>query len=166
MNKNFETKKNNAASVLTDEIVDVFGKINKAMALMQEVTDEYFNRLDPSDEEGRTEIVIGFRRAGLYASVVDDYVFEAKKLVMELVARSQNSIQEDVEEDEDIEKKRKFLQEKFPEMAEMTEMASNKAIELGFEMMFLDEEQRKEFESFLIAKSKKDYSIELFSEAE
>lgn len=166
MNKNFETKKNNAASVLTDEIVEVFGKINKAMALMQEVTDEYFNRLDPSDEEGRTGIVIGFRRAGLYSSVVEDYVFEAKKAVLELVARSQNSIQEDVEEGEDIEKKRKFLQEKFPEMAEMTEKASNKAIELGFEMMFLDEEQRKEFEKFLIAKGKIDHVEGIYSEVE
>ena len=164
MNKNFEMKKNNAASVLTDEIVDVFGKINKAMALMQEVTDEYFNRLDPSDEEGRMGIAMGFRRAGLYASVVEDYVFEAKKAVMELVARSQNSIQKDV--DEDIEKKRRFLQEKFPEMAEMTEKASNVAIEMAFEMMFLDEEQRKEFEKFLIAKGKIDHVEGIYSEAE
>ena len=46
MNKNYEMKKNNAASVLTDEIVDVFGKLDKAMALMQEVTSEYFQRYD------------------------------------------------------------------------------------------------------------------------
>ena len=94
MNKNYEMKKNNAASVLTDEIVDIFGKINKAMALMQEVTDDYFNRLNPSDEEDRTEIAMGFRRSRLYASVVEDYVFEAKQAVLDLVARSQNSIEE------------------------------------------------------------------------
>ena len=166
MNKNFEMKKNNAASVLVDEVMDVFGKLNKAMELMQEVTSEYFQRYDINDKEDRESIAYNFNRAGLYSSVVEDYVFEAKKAVLELVARTQNTFQELVEEDEDIEKKRRFLQERFPEMAEMTEMASNKAIELGFEMMFLDEEQRKEFESFLIAKSKKDYTVELFSEAE
>lgn len=166
MSKNIETKKNNAASVLTDEIVDVFEKLNKATGLMQEVTIEYFHRYDRVNKEDHEAIVWEFNRAALYASVVEDYVFEAKKLVMELVARSQNSIQEDEEEDEDIEKKRRFLQERFPEMAEMTEKASNKAIELGFEMMFLDEEQRKEFENFLVAKAKKDYTVELFSEAE
>ena len=167
MNKNFETKKNNAASVLTDEIVDVFGKLNKAMWLLQEVTTEYFQRYDRVNKEDHEAIVYDFNRAALNASVVEDYVFEAKKAVMELVARSQNSIiQEDVEKDEDIEKKRRFLQEKFPEMAEMTEMASNKAIELGFEMMFLDEEQRKEFEKFLIAKGKIDHVEGIYSEAE
>jgi|GEM_PF-1622936 len=166
MNKNFESKKNNAASVLTDEIVDVFGKIDKAMALMQEVTDEYFQRYDINDKEDRPYIIHGFSRAGLYASVVDDYVYEAKKAVLELVARTQNTFQEFVEEDEDIEKKRRFLQEKFPEMAEMTEKASNKSIELGFEMMFLDEEQRKEFEKFLIAKGKIDHVEGIYSEAE
>jgi len=164
MNKNIETKKNNAASVLVDEVMDVFEKIDKAMVLMQEVTTEYFQRYDNKDKEEMAYILYDFDRAALYASVVDDYVYEAKKLVMELVARSQNSIQEFVEEDEDIEKKRRFLQERFPEMAEMTEKASNVAVEMAFEMMFLDEEQRKEFESFLIAKSKKDYTVELYSD--
>ena len=166
MNKNCESKKNNAGSVLTDEIVDVFGKIDKAMALMQEVTSEYFQRYDGDNKEDRLDIAYDFKRAGLYASVVEDYVFEAKKAVMELVVRSQNTFQEFVEEDEDIERKRRFLREKFPEMAEITEMASNKSIELGFEMMFLDEEQRKEFEKFLIAKGKIDHVEGIYSEAE
>ena len=166
MNKNFEMKKNNAASVLVDEVMDVFGKLNKAMELMQEVTSEYFQRYDINDKEDRESIAYNFNRAGLYSSVVEDYVFEAKKAVLELVARTQNTFQELVEEDEDIEKKRRFLQERFPEMAEMTEMASNKAIELGFEMMFLDEEQRKEFEKFLIAKGKIDHVKGIYSEVE
>lgn len=166
MNKNYEMKKNAAASVLTDELVEVFNKLDKAMTISQEVTDEYFNKLDSSDMEDRVSIAIGFNRAGIHASIVEDYVFEAKKLVLELVARTQNTFQEFVEEDEDIEKKRRFLQEKFPEMAEMTEKASNKAIELGFEMMFLDEEQRKEFESFLIAKGKIDHVERIYSEVE
>lgn len=166
MNKNFEMKKNNAASVLVDEVMDVFGKLNKAMELMQEVTSEYFQRYDINDKEDRESIAYNFNRAGLYSSVVEDYVFEAKKAVLELVARTQNTFQEFVEEDEDIEKKRRFLQERFPEMAEMTEMASNKAIELGFEMMFLDEEQRKEFEKFLIAKGKIDHVKGIYSEVE
>lgn len=166
MNKNFETKKNNAASVLTDELVEVFNKLDKAMTISQEVTDEYFNKLDSSDRDERDWIAIGFNRAGVFASIVEDYIFEAKKAVLELVARSQNSIQKDVEADEDIEKKRRFLQEKFPEMAEMTEKASNVAVEMAFEMMFLDEEQRKEFEKFLIAKGKIDHVEGIYSEAE
>lgn len=166
MNKNFEMKKNAAASVLTDEITEVFEKLNKAMGLMQEVTTEYFQRYDRVNKEDHEAIVLEFNRADLYASVVEDYIFEAKKLVMELVARTQNTFQEFVEEDEDIEKKRRFLQERFPEMAEMTEKASNVAVEMAFEMMFLDEEQLKEFENFLVAKAKKDYSLDLFSEAE
>ncbi len=166
MNNNFEMKKNNAASVLVDEVMDVFGKLNKAMELMQEVTTEYFQHYESDDKEDRVNIVYNFNRAGLYASVVEDYVFEAKKAALELVARTQNTFQEFVEEDEDIEKKRRFLQERFPEMAEMTEMASNKAIELGFEMMFLDEEQRKEFEKFLIAKGKIDHVEGIYSEVE
>lgn len=164
MNKNFEMKKNNAASVLVDEVMDVFGKLNKAMELMQEVTLEYFQRYDINDKEDRESIAYNFNRAGLYSSVVEDYVFEAKKAVLELVARTQNTFQEFVEEDEDIEKKRRYLQEKFPEMAEMTEKASNVAIEMAFEMMFLDEDQRKEFEKFLIARGKRNHTIELYSD--
>lgn len=95
MNNNYEMKKNAAASVLTDELVEVFNKLDKAMTISQEVTDEYFNKLDSSDRDGRTEIAIGFNRAGVFASIAEDYVFEAKKLVMELVARSQNNIRED-----------------------------------------------------------------------
>lgn len=152
MNNNFEMKKNAAASVLEDEVMDVLGKLDKAMALMQEVTSEYFQRYDGDNKEDRLDIAYDFKRAGLYASVVEDYVFEAKKAVLDLVVRSQNSLQESAEEDEDIEKKRKFLQDKFPEMSEMTEKASNVVVEMAFEMMFLDEEQLKEFEKFLIEK--------------
>ena len=77
----------------------MFEKLNKAMGLMQEVTIEYFHRYDRVNKEDHEAIVCDFNRAALYASVVEDYVFEAKKLVMELVARSQNNIADEEVQD-------------------------------------------------------------------
>jgi hypothetical protein len=94
MNKNFEMKKNNAASVLTDEILDIFNKLDKAMALSQNVTADYFREFDPGDKEDNLAIRFEFKKVGLYAEMLEDYLFEAKKATLELVARSQNNIQE------------------------------------------------------------------------
>lgn len=94
MNKNFEMKKNNAASVLTDEILDIFNKLEKAMTLSPNVTEEYFLALDPGDKEDMVAIRVGFEKVGRYAEMLEDYLFEAKKATMELVARSRNVVQE------------------------------------------------------------------------
>ncbi|WP_312459602.1 hypothetical protein [Proteiniclasticum sp.] len=94
MNKNFEMKKNNAASVLTDEILDIFNKLEKAMTLSPNVTEEYFLALDPGDKEDMVAIRVGFEKVGLYAEMLEDYLFEAKKATLELVARSRNVVQE------------------------------------------------------------------------
>lgn len=94
MNKNFEMKKNNAASVLTDEILDIFNNLDKAMALSQNVTADYFREFDPGDKEDMVAIRVGFEKVGLYAEMLEDYLFEAKKATLELVARSRNVVQE------------------------------------------------------------------------
>lgn len=94
MNKNFEMKKNAAASVLIDEVTDILWKLEKAMALSPNVTEEYFLALDPGDEEDRAAIRFEFKKVGLYAAMLEDYVYEAKKVALELVARSRNVVQE------------------------------------------------------------------------
>jgi len=94
MNKNVEMKKNAAASVLIDEVTDILWKLEKAMALSPNVTADYFREYDPGDKRDNLAIGFEFKKVGLYADMLEDYLFEAKKATLELVARSRNVVQE------------------------------------------------------------------------
>lgn len=101
MNNNYEMRKNAAASVLIDEVTDILWKLEKAMALSPNVTEEYFLALDPGDEEDRAAIRFEFKKVGLYAAMLEDYVYEAKKVALELVERYKSNIEESDEEVQD-----------------------------------------------------------------
>lgn len=53
-----------------------------------------------------------------------------------------------------IENERRFLHEQFPDMAERTATASDKAIMIAYDMLQLDDEQLDEFIEYLEAKGK------------
>ena len=101
MNKNVEMKKNAAASVLIDEVTDILWKLEKAMALSPNVTEEYFLVLNPRNEEDILGITVDFKKVGLYAAMLEDYVYEARKVALELVERYKSNIEESDEEVQD-----------------------------------------------------------------
>lgn len=90
MNKELQERKTKAMLALSDELYTLNGDIEKAMTLLQEVTTEYFQRYDRDKKEDREALSYGFNRAALYASVVEDYVFNAKKTINALIKISES----------------------------------------------------------------------------
>lgn len=85
MNKELQERKTKAMLALSDELYELKNSIEKAMGLMQEVTTEYFQRYDRDKKEEWDYIVFDFNRAALYASVVEDYVYNAKNTINALI---------------------------------------------------------------------------------
>lgn len=85
MNKELQERKTKAMLALSDELYELKNSIEKANTLLQEVTTEYFQRYDRDKTEERAYILYDFDRAALYASVVDDYVYNAKKTINALI---------------------------------------------------------------------------------
>lgn len=85
MNKELQKRKTEAMLTLSDELYTIKGDIEKAMALLQEVTTEYFQRYDSDKKDERAYILYDFDRAALYASVVEDYVYNAKNTINALI---------------------------------------------------------------------------------
>ena len=70
-----------AARELSDEISDIKTNLERALAMMQELTDEYFATYDPLDKEDYQKIVYDFARFGIYAGIAEDYLFRVRKVI-------------------------------------------------------------------------------------
>lgn len=89
-----ENKLDQAARVLTDELFPITDKLEKACLLLQDITEDYFQRHDPAKQEERFWIVWGFSRATTQAEIIFDYVIMAKKALEELEARADRAGEE------------------------------------------------------------------------
>ena len=76
--------KEQAAYVLTDEIWPALADLEVAEYLLQEIEEEYFDKLSADTEEGRFSIACGFPRNKVLTSVVRDYLFRLRQKLDEL----------------------------------------------------------------------------------
>lgn len=82
-----EQRLDEAARVLDDEIWPIKDKLEKAGLIMQELTDEYFEKYSQGKEDDRIGILIEFQRNRIYINIVHDYLFQAKEAIAGLEAR-------------------------------------------------------------------------------
>ncbi len=83
-----EQRLNKAARELMDEIWPIKDKLEKACLILQELTDEYFRKYSREDDKDQFAIRYEFSRNAIYADIIDDYVFQAKKALTELEDRA------------------------------------------------------------------------------
>lgn len=83
-----EQRLDRAARELVDEIWPIKDKLEKACLLLADLTDEYFRRYNSEDDKDQFAIRYEFSRNAIFADIIDDYVFQAKKELAELEQRA------------------------------------------------------------------------------
>lgn len=83
-----EQRLDRAARELVDEIWPIKDKLERAYLLLAELTDEYFRRYSGEDDKDQFAIRYEFSRNAIYADIIEDYVFQAKKALAELEDRA------------------------------------------------------------------------------
>ena len=83
-----EKRLDRAARELVDEIWPIKDKLEKACLLLADLTDEYFRRYNSEDDKDQFAIRYEFSRNAIFADIIDDYVFQAKKELAELEQRA------------------------------------------------------------------------------
>lgn len=91
MNESQEMKLNHAARELADEITRVKWQLERAGVIIQEQLEEYFERFNNRDPKDDFGIVWEFERNRIFANIIADYVYEAKKIIDELEKRADAS---------------------------------------------------------------------------
>lgn len=79
---------NKAAYELSDEKWDIMDNLKKAQLLMGDIIGEYFEIHDSKKIEDGRKILYDYSRYGIYARIVDDYIYEVIKYVEVLEQRS------------------------------------------------------------------------------
>lgn len=69
---------------LIDEVCLINEKLDKALTLLQDITEGYFWQYDNETEDGRLSICWEFPRTATYAEIVNDYVLQAKDQLQNL----------------------------------------------------------------------------------
>lgn len=67
---------------LEDTIGDVEGILTKASYIIQEVTENYFDKYRSDDTEQHFDIAYDFNRRGAFASIVEDYIHQARTAII------------------------------------------------------------------------------------
>ena len=83
-----ESKLNEAARVLDDEIWPIEKNLSNALYLIQEIQERYFEKYDKENREDHIKIVWEFNRCSSFASMIEDYVSAAKSSINDLMSRA------------------------------------------------------------------------------
>lgn len=86
-----EQELNQAAHTLSNNVWDIADKLRKSCVLLQEISEEYFQKYDSTKKENQFSILWEFRRSGTIVEMIYDYIVEAKKLTEALEERAQAS---------------------------------------------------------------------------
>ncbi|MPM25785.1 hypothetical protein SDC9_72285 [bioreactor metagenome] len=89
-----EQRLNQASYELSDEIIKVKDRLDKAHLLLEEITDEYFDEYDIKDEEDCSAIIWEFSRNAKRANIIFDYVNGAIDIIDELYAMTGKAVEE------------------------------------------------------------------------
>ena len=73
-----------AAYELSDELLEVKDKLDKAHLVLTEILNDYFEEYNCKDEEDCSAIVWEFPRNKKFANIAFDYVYEAKNIIDKL----------------------------------------------------------------------------------
>lgn len=69
---------------LSDRILEVEDKLEKACILIQDLNEEYFQKFNPEVKEDKRKIEWEFSRYAIYTDMIDDYVSAARKIICKL----------------------------------------------------------------------------------
>lgn len=73
-----------AASILEDEIYELKEVAEKCSVIMREITEGYFQKHSPSDEEGKMCITLDFNRIRIFASILDGLILDLNNKAEEI----------------------------------------------------------------------------------
>lgn len=77
-----------AAYELSDELLEVNDKLEKAYLIITEMSNGYFEKFDPKDKEDGSAIILEFPKNERFANIAFDYVYEAKNIMDEILRRA------------------------------------------------------------------------------
>ena len=83
-----ERRLDQAAKVLIDELWTIKDKLERAHLLLADLTEEYFGRYNSEDDKDQFAIRCEFSRNAIFADIINDYVFQARKELAELEERA------------------------------------------------------------------------------
>lgn len=89
-----EQRLNQATYELSDEILEVKDKLDKAQLILSEMLSEYFNKFNTGNIEDHLGILWEFTRNQTLANIIDDYVSDAKDILDELKAKAEKAQKE------------------------------------------------------------------------
>ena len=75
------TEQAQAAYTLSDEIMDMRMALDRAEIIMQDLTEEYFNKYDSHSEDGRTSIAWEYERYTLKSEIVSEYLYKIRAIL-------------------------------------------------------------------------------------
>lgn len=80
-----------AAYELSDELLEVNDKLEKAYSIITEMSN-YFESYDVKDKEDVSAIICEFPKNERFANIAFDYVYEAKNIIDELYERASKAL--------------------------------------------------------------------------
>lgn len=79
-----DTEKAQAAYVLSDELLHMRLRLDRAEYVMQDITEDYFGIYDNRSEDGRIKIAWEYPRYSTKSDIVTDYLHEIRVTLDEL----------------------------------------------------------------------------------
>jgi len=98
--KNTDIEKAQAAYTVSDEIMDMRLSLERAEYVMQDINEEYFNKLDKRKESDHAAILWEHPRYTVKSDIVVEYLYKVRVRLDALWEQAQQAIQERQKEKE------------------------------------------------------------------
>ena len=99
-----DTEKTQAAYIVSDEIMDMRLSLERAEYVMQDINEDYFNKLDKRRESDHSAILWEHPRYTVKSDIVTEYLYKVRVTLDALWEQAQQEIQERQKKKEAVQK--------------------------------------------------------------